>query len=171
MSCSQFPGSVAGAFASLNGTGTSGTSGASGAGRQVALNASSGGVGLLSTVMITEPINVVSTTIDTRDMRRTNNLVMFSGIITLPKGSSVTLNFQLRRSLDDGTAVNVGSTYTFVEGAGDLESESFSFQFLDSNVQPGFYTYSVQISANSVISASGASINNAVLSVLAVVTR
>ncbi len=168
MSCSQFPGSVAGAFASLNGTGTQT---GSGTGRQAALNASSGGVGLLSTVMITEPINVVSTTIDTRDMRRTNNLLAFSGVVTLPSGSSVTLNFQLRRALNDGTAVNVGSTYTFVASVASLESESFSFQFLDADVLPGFYTYTVQISTNSVISASGASINNAVLSVLAVLER
>lgn len=171
MSCSQFPGSVAGAFASLNGTGTSA---GSGTGRQAALNASSGGVGPfpIVTTLFAEPINVVSTTIDTRDMSRTNNLLTFTGIVNLPVGVSVTLNFQLRRSLNDGTGVSVGSTYTFSTIVTVLEAEAFSFQFLDADVLPGFYTYTVQLSTNSIIDITpGVSVNNAVLSVLAVADR
>ena len=138
--------------------------------RQVALNASSGGVGPLPiiTTLFAEPLNVVSTTIDTSGMGNTNNLLHFSSIINLPLGISVTLNFQIRRSSRNG-AVGVGATYTFSTIVDVLEAESFSFQFMDEEVEPGFYTYSVELSTNSIIDVTpGASVNNAVLSVLAV---
>jgi hypothetical protein len=138
--------------------------------RQVALNASSGGVGPLPiiTTLFAEPLNVVSTTIDTSGMGPTNNLLHFSSIINLPLGISVTLNFQIRRSGRDGS-IGVGSTYTFSTIVDILEAESFSFQFLDEAVEPGFYTYSVELSTNSIIDVTpGATVGNAVLSVLAV---
>jgi hypothetical protein len=140
--------------------------------KQVVLNASSGGVGPLPiiTTLFAEPLNVVSTTIDTREARsNTNNLLHFSSIINLPLGISVNLNFQIRRSLNDGAPIGVGATYTFSTLVDVLEAESFSFQFFDPDVQPGFYTYSVQLSTNSIIDVTpGCSVNNAVLSVLAV---
>jgi|GEM_PF-896338 len=139
--------------------------------KQVALNASSGGVGPLPiiTTLFPEPINVVSTTIDTREMENTNNLLHFSSIINLPLGISVTLNFQIRRTSSEGGTVGVGATYTFSTLVDVLEAEAFNFQFMDSNVEPGFYTYSVELSTNSIIDVTpGASVNNAVLSVLAV---
>lgn len=170
MSFNQFPGSVASAFASPNCTCAPGNVIP---GRQVALNASSGGVALLPTTALTAPINVVSTTIDTRDMCRTNNLLTFICNIILPATTTAALNFQIRRSLNDGTATTVGSTYTFVATtpAAVLLAQSFGFQFLDTDIQPGFYTYSVQLSPGSVASVTGASISNAVLSVLAVTNR
>ncbi len=139
--------------------------------RQAALNASSGGVGPLPiiTTLFAEPLNVVSTGIDTRGMQKTNNLLNFSSIINLPLGVSVTLNFQIRRSLNGGAPVGVGSTYTFSTLVDVLEAEYFGFQFLDPDVEPGFYTYTVQLSTNSIIDITpGTSVNNAVLSVLAV---
>lgn len=142
--------------------------------KQVALNASSGSVGPLPviTTLFSEPINVVSTTIDTRNIGTTNNLLHFSSIVNLPIGISVTLNFQIRRSVGDGSPINVGSTYTFATTVTVLEGEAFSFQFFDPDVQPGFYTYSIQLSTNSIIDVTpGASVNNAVLSVLAVSNR
>lgn len=139
--------------------------------QQVALNASSGGVGPLPiiTTLFSEPINVVSTTIDTRELGSTNNLLNFSSIINLPLGISVTLNFQIRRSSSEGGTIGVGGTYTFSTIVDVLEAESFGFQFFDANVIPGFYTYSVELSTNSIIDITpGVSVNNAVLSVLAV---
>ena len=139
--------------------------------RQVALNASSGGVGPLPiiTTLFAEPLNVVSTSIDTSGMRRTNNLLNFSSIINLPLGISVTLNFQIRRSINGGAPVGVGSTYTFSTIVDVLEAEAFSFQFFDADVEPGFYTYAVDLSTNSIIDVTpGCTVNNAVLSVLAV---
>ena len=140
--------------------------------RQVALNASSGGAGPLPiiTTLFASPINVVSTSIDTSEMGVTGNLLNFTSVINLPLGISVTLNFEILRAAREGSSVNVGSTYTFSTLVTALEAESFSFQFFDSTVAPGFYTYTVQLSTNSVIDITpGLTINNAVLSVLAVV--
>jgi len=139
--------------------------------KSAVLNASSGGVGPLPiiTTLFAEPLNVVSTTIDTHGLGSTNNLLNFSSIINLPLGISVTLNFQIRRTLNDGSSIGVGSTYTFATLVDVLEAESFSFQFFDPDVQPGFYTYAVELSTNSIIDLTpGVSVNNAVLSVLAV---
>ena len=140
--------------------------------RQVALNSNSGGVGMLPciTTLFAEPINVVSTTIDTRDFAdNTDNLLIFTSTIGLPLGISVTLNFQIHRAAASGSQVDVGSTYTFSTIVTALESEAFSFQFFDSDVPPGFYTYSIELNTNSIIDITpGLSVNNAVLSVLAV---
>lgn len=140
--------------------------------RQVALNAASGSVSSLPiiTTLFAAPLNVVSTSIDTRDFTdSTNNLLTFTSIINLPLGVSVTLNFEITRSINSGAPVNVGSTYTFSTLVDVLEAEAFSFQFFDADVVPGFYTYSVQLSTNSIIDITpGASVNNAVLSVIAV---
>ena len=139
--------------------------------RQVALNASSGSVGPLPIIntLFSEPISVVSTSINTRDMSTTNNLLTFTGIISLPAGISVTLNFEILRSLNNGAPIPVGSTYTFSTLVVLLEAEAFSFQFFDSDVPPGQYTYSIRLSTNSIIDITpGLTVNNAVLSVLAV---
>ncbi len=138
---------------------------------QVELNASSGGAGPLPivTTLFAEPLNVVSTSIDTRGMASANNLLTFTGIVCLPLGISVTLNFQIRRTSSDGTNANVGATYTFSTLVDVLEAESFAFQFFDANVRPDFYTYSIELSTNSIIDITpGLTIQNAVLSVLAV---
>ena len=139
--------------------------------RQAVLNASSGSVGPLPivTTLFASPLNVVSTSINTNDIGSTNNLLNFTSIVNLPLGISVTLNFEITRSLNSGAPVNVGSTYTFSTVVDVLEAEAFSFQFFDPDVEAGFYTYSVQLSTNSIIDITpGASVQNAVLSVLAV---
>ncbi len=139
--------------------------------KTVTMNASTGGIGPLPviTTLFAAPLNVVSTTIDTTGMSNTINLLHFSGIVNLPLGISVTFNFEILRTLDDGSAVKVGSTYTFSTLVDVLEAEAFGFQFADTNVQPGNYTYSVQISTNSIIDITpGAAVVNATLSVIAV---
>lgn len=140
--------------------------------RQAVLNASSGSIGPLPvvTTLFASPLNVVSTSIDTREVgTNTNNLLNFTSIINLPLGISVTLNFEIMRTRNNGSPTNVGSTYTFSTLVDVLEAEAFGFQFFDSDVEPGFYTYSVQLSTNSIIDITpGASVQNAVLSVLAV---
>jgi len=138
--------------------------------QQIAMNASTGGVGPLPiiTTLFADPLNVVSTTIDTSNMKKTINLLHFSSIINLPLGISVTINFEVLRSLNDGAAVKIGSTYTFSTLVDVLESEAFSFQLPDIGVSPGNYTYSVQLSTNSIIDITpGATIINATLSVIA----
>lgn len=137
----------------------------------VQLNASTGGAGPLPiiTTLLADPINVVNVTIDTTGMNDPAVLLGFTSIISLPVGISVTLNFEITRSLNGGAPVNVGSTYTFSTLVTVLEAESFAFQFFDNNLAAGVYTYSVQLSTNSVIDITpGLTVNNATLSALAV---
>lgn len=135
------------------------------------LNASTGGAGPLPiiTTLLADPINVVAVTIDTTGMRDPVVLLNFSSIISLPVGISVTLNFEIARSFNGGAPVNVGSTYTFSTLVNILEAESYSFQYFDNNLAAGLYTYSVQLSTNSIIDITpGLTVNNATLSALAV---
>jgi len=120
------------------------------------------------TTLLADPINVVSTSVNTRGMYDTTNLLIFTSTINLPLGISVNLNFQISRLRGDGSAIKVGPTFTFATLATALESEAFSFQFADNNVPPGDYTYSVEIATNSLVDITpGVSVNNATLSVIA----
>lgn len=137
--------------------------------RPVAFGSSTGGAGPLPiiTTLLADPINVVSTAIETEGMRDVTNLLIFTSIISLPLGISVTLNFQITRTNTDGSTIKVGPTYTFSTLATALESESFAFQFADSNLRPGNYTYSIEISTNSIIDITpGLTVNNATLSII-----
>jgi hypothetical protein len=139
--------------------------------RVVQLNASTGGVGPLPVIatLLANPINVVNVSIDASGMREPVVLLDFSSIVCLPVGISVTLNFEVTRSLNGGAPVNVGSTYTFSTLVNVLEAETFGFKLYDSSLVPGIYTYSVRLSTNSVIDiAPGLTVNNATLSALAV---
>lgn len=138
--------------------------------RYVRVNASSGGAGPfpLITTLLADPIPVVDVTIDTTGMRSPVILLHYTSIVCLPLGVSITLNFEIKRSYQDGAAVCVGPTHTFSTLVTALEAESFAFQYFDSNLAPGVYTYSVQLSTNSVIDITpGLTINNAMLSALA----
>lgn len=138
---------------------------------EVRLNAATGGAGPLPiiTTLFAAPINVVAVTVDASEIRSPVILLTFTGIISLPVGISVTLNFEITRSKDGGAPVNVGPTHTFSTLVNVLESESFAFQYFDSNLSPGHYTYTVELSTNSIIDITpGLTINNATLSALAV---
>jgi hypothetical protein len=139
--------------------------------RLVKLNSATGGAGPfpLITTLLADPIPVVDVTIDTTGMRSPVILLSYTSIVSLPIGISVTLNFELKRSFGNGASVSVGPTNTFSTLVTALEAESFALQFFDNNLAPGIYTYSVQLSTNSVIDITpGLTINNATLSALAV---
>lgn len=138
---------------------------------KVVLNASTGGVGPLPVIntLFADPLNVVSVSIDADRLSDPSILLTFTGIICLPLGISVTLNFEVYRAQDNGAPVNVGSTYTFSTLATCLESESFAFQLFDDGLDPANYTYSVVLSTNSIIDITpGLTVVNATLSALAV---
>lgn len=138
--------------------------------RQVAFGSSTGGAGPLPviTTLLADPINVVTTSVDSNGMHDVSNHLIFTSAISLPLGISVTLNFQINRVSEDGASIKVGSTYTFATIANVLESEAFSFQYTDRNLRPGNYTYSVELSTNSIIDITpGVTVNNATLSVIA----
>lgn len=137
----------------------------------VRLNASTGGAGPLPiiTTLFADPLAVTSVTVSTAGMNEPAALLTFTSIISLPLGVLVTLNFELTRSFNGGAPVKVGSTYTFSTLVNILESESFAFQFFDSGLRAGHYTYSVQLSTNSIVDVTpGTTIGNATLSALVV---
>lgn len=138
---------------------------------KVRLNANTGGAGPLPiiTTLFANPISVVDVSVNTIGMREPAILLNFSSIVCLPIGVSVTLYFQIKRSINNGDAVAVGSTYTFSTFAAVLEAEAFSFQFFDPQVEAGNYTYTIELSTNSIIDITpGLTIVNATLSALAV---
>jgi hypothetical protein len=142
--------------------------------QQVAVSSTTGSAGPLSAtaaaVPLATPINVVSTNINTCRLGATDNLISFSGLITIPaatKPTITTLIFQVLRSSCIGSAIAVGSAYTFSVSTTDFTSQSFNFSFTDSNVAPGTYTYSVQLAPGSIIGVAGTTILNATLNVTA----
>jgi hypothetical protein len=140
-------------------------------GNSVVLNAATGGVGPLPviTTLFSDPIHVVSVTLDAGRLNDPSILLTFTGIMNLPMCICVTLNFEILRMKDDGAPVSVGSTYTFATAADVLEAESFAFQYFDSNLDPGTYTYTVALSTNSIIDIMpGLTVMNATLSALGV---
>lgn len=135
------------------------------------LNAATGGAGPLPiiTTLFSDPITVVSVTLDADELTDPLILLHFTGIVNLPLGISVTLNFEVLRVKDNGAPIKVGATYTFSTLATALESESFAFQLFDANLDPGTYTYTVVLSTNSIIDITpGLTIVNATLSALGV---
>jgi hypothetical protein len=139
-------------------------------GQAVAFGSATGGAGPLPVfnTLLADPINVVTTSVDSTGMHDVSNHLIFTGAISMPLGISVTLNFQINRIAEGGGAVRVGPSFTFTTTAVVLESEAFAFQFTDRNLKPGNYTYSVDISTNSIIDVTpGLTINNAVLTVIA----
>lgn len=137
---------------------------------QVLLSSSAGGAGPLPIIStsLSDPINIVSTTVNTCCLGTANNLISFTGIINIPLALALTLNFQIVRSSCIGGSTNVGPTFTFSEAVSIIGAEAFSFQFVDNNVAPGTYTYSVQLGTGTLVASAGVTITNAVLSVLSV---
>ena len=96
----------------------------------VSLGVAAGSIGPLPLIIpVTDPISVVSVMVNTKDMQKATVLLNFTGIIGLPAGAAVTLNFQVTRSTNEGVSVPVGSTYTFTRTAGELEADSFAFLY------------------------------------------
>jgi len=150
-------------------------------GDNVRISCSTGGAGPLQVTdpLLDHSIAIVDTTISTCGMnlsgystscsRPLNILLTFSTLIFMPEGSTANLIFQIRRSMNSGPAIRIGPAFTFADEAESLKSESFSFQYFDSNLQPGVYTYTVELSSNSDISGvSGLTIVNASFCTLAI---
>lgn len=140
--------------------------------RRVMLNASNGSLGPLPNSPLTSPLNIVSTSIDTRRLGPADNLLNFCGVLFLPAGASVNLIIQVRRTSANGQSILLGGAFMLVRSTTAAQSDTFNFQVFDPDIQPGSYTYSVELSDNSTVSGTpGSMIYNAVLSVLAVFDR
>lgn len=139
----------------------------------VALNAATGGAGPLPAIAVgalTQAIPVVSVTIDADCICDPDILLTFSALVSIPVALSAVLNFTVfRTSVDNGTPITVGPAFTFIATVAAVESESFTFQLFDSDLQPGTYTYTVVLApAGTTTTVAGVTILNATLSVLAV---
>ena len=138
--------------------------------RPTVLSSSTGGAGPLPVIStsLSEPLNIATTSVNTCCSGTTDNLIQFTSVINMPLALALTLNFQIVRSSCTGGAVKVGPTFTFREELSVIGAEGFSFQFVDNNVAPGTYTYSVQLGTGTLVASAGVTVTNAVLSVLAV---
>jgi len=139
------------------------------------LNVGFGGIGSTPiNVPLITPLPVVSVSINTAAMCNPKVLLDFTSIIFLPANVSVNLNFTIVKTVGNGCPHAISGIYTFAEttGAGVIESESFTFQYCDCNPVHGNTIYTVQLEPSSSIIPAGTvlSINNAVLSALAVET-
>lgn len=141
------------------------------------LNAATGGAGPLPAIVIgdlTQPLPVVSVTVDIGRRCDPSVLLKFTTLISLPTAVEqtvlATLSFEVVRSVNNGTPVKVGPSFTYSITATTLVTDSFAFQLFDSDVQPGTYTYTVQLSTNTAISLAGATLIDSTLSALALLT-
>ena len=139
--------------------------------REVLLASNTGSAGPfpIITTFLSDPVNVVSTCINTTGLNRSTNLLIFTCQINLPLGISVNLNFEIIRMINGRNPAKIGPTFTFSTLAVALESEAFAFQFADFNAEEGNYTYTIQISTNSILDITpGLTVNNGTLSIIAV---
>lgn len=133
------------------------------------------------------PVNVVSVTADAdnflkdpllgeawvyRDLRIL--LTFFADISVNSLSDGGTLVFQLMRSSSRGAPVPLGpqSTFSITVGLGTPLVVAHAFEYLDKGLEPGDYTYSVQlVTGSDVIGVVGGAINilSATLSVIAAV--
>jgi len=140
---------------------------------EVILNSATGGAGPLPIITaaapLTAPIQVVSLTIDPDKICDPNILLNFTSIISSPLAVTLSLSFQVYRSIDNGTPVAIGPQFTFARTIALLETDSFSFQVFDRNVDGRTVTYSVVLATTSTVSAAvGVTVLNATLSALGV---
>lgn len=138
--------------------------------RTPSLQVATGGAGPLPLItrLIDTPITVVDVSSDARYMRRPSTLLTFMGVICMPPGESVSLNFEIVRCAGE-ECVTVGPTFTFMRIAPSAQTESFSFQFYDAKLAPDLYTYGVRIAAGSLVDIEpGLTIRHATLSALSV---
>ena len=95
-------------------------------------------------------------------------LLTFTSQINLTAGVNTNLVFVVKKYVDKGSEQIIGGSYVFSTVAEVLEAETFAFQFYDNNIDPGKYTYAVQLAPNSFVGlAAGVTVTNATLSLLA----
>lgn len=140
--------------------------------REVILAAATGGAGPLPAICepLGEPISIVSVTVDPKKLcdHDPNVLLNYTSVISAPLCVTLNLCFQVLRSIDNGPAVPISPTFTFVRKVETPSTFDFGFQFFDANVQGHTVTYTVVLTSTSTISVdAGVTIVNATLSAVA----
>lgn len=138
-------------------------------------NSATGGAGPLPIIVagtLLAAIPVVSVTVNTRCICDPAVLLNFTTQISLPAASTTTLVFQVLRSGPcNGTAVPVGSTFTYTNTTVAATADSFSFQVFDNNLSQGTYTYSVVLTTGTTATVAGVTLVNSTLSARATSSR
>ena len=137
------------------------------------IKSNTGSVGPLEAVSTSTDLNrdlpITSVTIETKDLKDVDALLNFTCQINLPEGANVNLIFIIKKYVDKGCEQVIGSSYVYTAVAANTQAESFSFQFVDKDINPGKYTYSIHLASNSVCNCNGGTtVTNAVLNVLAI---
>lgn len=133
------------------------------------IKANTGGVGPLAVAAnLIRDLPITSVTLETKKLDNVEALLNFTCQINVPAGSAVNLVFIIKKYVDKGSENVIGSSYVYTATATASQSESFGFQLLDENVDPGKHTYSVQLAKSSIIAnVGGVTITNGTLSVIA----
>lgn len=118
---------------------------------------------------INRDLPITSVTLETKDLKDADAYLSFTCNINLPPSTTASLIFIIKKYSDKGSSHEIGSSYVFSGESGeDFESKVFSFQFIDRDIHPGKFTYSIQLASNSISSSnSGTTITNATLNVIA----
>ena len=133
----------------------------------VKTSSSTGGAGPITPSPTTATLNVVSTAVNTCCIGQTDNLISFSTNVVFSLALTLNLTFQVVRTSCFGTSVAIGPTYSYIRTVTAAGSENYSFQFVDQDVAPGTYTYSVQVLPGAFTTAGSANLLNATLTVTA----
>jgi hypothetical protein len=138
----------------------------------VALNAATGGAGPLAAATLSQALPLVSVTIDADCICDPSILLTFTTLVVVPTAVGLTtLNFEVVRTTNIvGTPINIGPVFTLTLPAAVAPAITapFTFQVFDSELRSGTYTYSVLLTAGTVIGTDGTTLINSTLSALAV---
>ncbi len=118
---------------------------------------------------VSRDLPITSVTLETKDLREAAAYLSFTCHVNLPKNTNANLIFIIKKYSDKGAVHEIGGSYVFSGVSEDtIVSKMFSFQFIDKDIHPGKFTYSIQLASNSISSCnSGTTITNATLNVIA----
>ena len=137
--------------------------------REIMLS-NSGSAGPLPGSVIGRDMPITSVTVETKDLKHANAYINFTCNVNLPANTGVNLIFIIKKYCDKGMSQEIGGSFVFAAESDDaLASKMFAFQFIDKDIHPGKYTYSIQLASNSVCNCNdGTTVTNATLNVLAI---
>lgn len=132
------------------------------------IKSSTGSYGpIMATTNLCSYAQITGITFDTKGLKDVTVNLTFTAQITSPADTTANLLFVVKKSADKGGEMPIGSTYSYINTSTVLESETFSFQVTDYCVDPGKYTYNVQLDPNSSVTDDGVIITNGTLTLTA----
>lgn len=128
-----------------------------------------GGSGTLPATL-NQPKYITSLAIDYSGLENPTVLLTFTGDINIPGGATATLTFVVKKVCENGHAIPVGSSHTFIDTGSAVDQTSYSFQICDnSTCNNSCCTYYVYIEEGSTTTpVNTVSVSGAVLSALAI---